>query len=81
MLVNVANDDMLGFKSGNEWLHNHPTQAMIFKESKEVWDKLKSNYFSVFNKLVYGELPRDVEILETLKKLTERMKDIKWEIK
>ncbi|MEA3496910.1 MAG: nucleotidyl transferase AbiEii/AbiGii toxin family protein [Bacteroidota bacterium] len=81
LLVNVATDDRLSFKSGNEWLKNHPTQALIFKDSKDVWNKLKTNYFSTFSKLVYGELPKDVEILETLKKLTERMKDIKWKTK
>jgi len=81
LLVIVANDDMLSFKSDNEWLQNHPTQAIIFKESENVWDKLKTTYFSTFNKLVYGELPTENEILGTLKKLSNRMKDIEWKIK
>jgi predicted nucleotidyltransferase component of viral defense system len=81
LLVKVANDDMLSFKSGNEWLQYHPTQAMIFKESNDVWDKLKTTYFSTFNKLVYGELPNAIEILETLKTITERMENINWKIK
>ncbi len=81
LLVKVANDDMLSFKSGNEWLQNHPTQAMIFKESNDVWDKLKTTYYSTFNKLVYGELPNDIEILETLETMAERMKNIDWKIK
>ncbi len=81
LLVSVANDDMLSFKSGNEWLRNHPTQAMIFKDSENVWDSLKTTYFSTFNKLVYGELPNENEILETLIQLSERMKYIKWDIK
>ena len=81
LLVKVANDDMLSFKSGNEWLQNNPTQAMIFKESNDVWNKLKTTYFSSFNKLVYGELPNDIEILETLKTIMERMKNINWKIK
>ena len=81
LLVIVANDDMLSFKSGNEWLQNHPTQAIIFKESADVWDKLKTTYFSTFNKLVYGELPTENEILETLKKLSTRMENIEWKIK
>jgi len=80
LLVIVANDDMLSFKSGNEWLLNHPTQAMMFKESADVWDKLRTTYFSTFNKLVYGELPSENEISETLNKLSERMKNIKWQI-
>ena len=81
LLVIVANDDMLSFKSRNEWLQNHPTQAIIFKESENVWDKLNTTYFSTFNKLVYGELPSEIEILETLNKLSERMKSIEWKIK
>jgi len=81
LLVIVANDDMLSFKSGNEWLQNHPTQAIIFKESENVWDKLKTTYFSTFSKLVYGELPSENEILGTLKKLSNRMKNIEWKIK
>ena len=81
LLIKVANDDMLSFKSGNEWLQNNPTQAMIFKESNDVWNKLKTTYFSSFNKLVYGELPNDIEILETLKTIMERMKNINWKIK
>jgi hypothetical protein len=80
LLLIVANDDMLSFKSGNEWLQNHPTQAVIFKESADVWDKLKTTYFSTFNKLIYGELPTEIEILETLEILSERMKNIKWKI-
>ncbi len=80
LLVLVANDDMLSFKSGNEWLQNRPAQAIIFKESADVWDKLKTTYFSIFNKLVYGKLPTENEILETLNKLSERMKNIDWKI-
>jgi len=80
LLVIVANDDMLSFKSDNEWLQNHPTQAMMFKESEDVWEKLRTTYFSTFNKLVYGELPSGNEILETLNKLSKRMKNIKWQI-
>jgi len=80
LLLIVANDDMLSFKSGNEWLQNHPIQAIIFKESEDVWGKLKTTYFSTFNKLVYGELPTEIEILETLEIISERMKNIKWKI-
>ncbi len=80
LLLKVANDDMLSFKSRNEWLQNHPTQAMIFKKSGYVWDKLKATYFSTFNKLVYGELPNNTEILETLNILAARMKNINWKI-
>ena len=81
LLIKVANDDMLSFKSGNEWLQHHPTQAMIFREINEVWSKLRTTYFSTFSKLVYGDLPDDNEILETLNTLKERMENINWKIK
>ena len=81
LLLKVTSDDILSFKSGNEWLKHPPTQAMIFKESASVWDKLKTTYFSSFNKLVYGELPNETEILETLKTIMRRMENINWKIK
>jgi hypothetical protein len=80
LLLKVANDDMLSFKNSNECLQNHPAKAIIFQDSKNVWNKLKITYFSTFNKLVYGELPTETEILETLKILTKRMENIKWNI-
>jgi len=80
LMVIVANDDILSFKNDNDWMQNHPTQAIIFKESADVWDKLKPTYFSNFIKLVYGELPTEDEILETLNKLSERMINIDWKI-
>ncbi len=80
-LLNVANDDVLSFRSNNEWLQNHPTQALIFKESNEVWNKLKTTYSTTFSKLVYGELPNDEEILETLNAIKGRMRNINWKIK
>jgi len=80
LLIKVANDDFLSFKSGNEWLQNHPVKAMIFKESDSIWNKLKTTYFSTFSKLVYGELPNEKEILKTLKIIKERMERINWKI-
>ncbi len=80
LFIRVANDDMLSFKSNNEWLKNHPSQAIIFKESNSVWNKIKTTYFSTFSKLVYGELPSEIEILETLKKISKRLSKLDWKI-
>ncbi len=81
LLVSVAKDDLLSFKTGNEWLKIHPTEAIIFKDSANIWEKLKTTYFSTFSKLVYGELPKETEIRETLEIITKRMKKIEWKIK
>lgn len=81
LLLKVANDDLLSFKNENEWLQNHPTQSLIFKESNEMWNKLKTTYLTTFSKLVYGELPNDKAILETLNSIKKRMENINWKIK
>lgn len=81
LLLIVANDDKLSFKTGNEWLKIHPSEAIIFKEIDDTWDKLKTTYSSTFSKLVYGELPKETEIKETLEIINNRMKEMKWEIK
>ena len=81
LLIKVANDDFLSFKSGNEWLRKHPAQALIFYEYEETWNKLKSTYFSTFNKLVYGKLPSENEILTTLKIIKNRIENLNWNIK
>ncbi len=81
LLLIVANDDMLSFKTGNEWLQNHPAQAIIFNDIIGVWNKLKSTYFSNFSKLVYGELPTEKEILDSITTLAKRLKIIEWKIK
>jgi len=78
LLLTVASDDLLSFKSGNEWLQNHPKNALIFANRKEVWDKLQHTYFSTFAKLVYGKLPDEKEILKTLEEITKRIENIKW---
>ncbi len=80
LLVTVANDDFLSFKNGNKWLKYHPAKAIIFKENENIWNKLKTNYFFTFSKLVYGELPNEIEILETLKIIKGRIEKINWEI-
>ncbi len=81
LLLIVANDDKLSFKTGNEWLKIHPSEAIIFKESDDTWDKLKTTYSSTFSKLVYGELPKETEIKKTLKIINNRIKKMKWKIK
>ncbi len=81
LLLIVANEDRRSFKNNNKWLKKHPTQALVFTERNDVWNKLKNTYFSTFNKLVYGKLPSDNEILQTLNNLYNRMENIEWKIK
>jgi hypothetical protein len=45
----------------------HPNEALIFKDLENVWNELKTIYNGDFKNLVYGELPKEEAILETLK--------------
>ncbi len=78
MLLKVANDDGLSFKSNNQWLVHHPNEALIFKDVEQVWGELKTSYQSEFKNLVYGEFPKEEAILETLKMIQKRLKSIFW---
>jgi hypothetical protein len=81
MLLLVAEDDIQSFKNENKWLEKHPMNAIIFKDPEEVWKKLSTSYTNDFRNLVYGELPEETNILESLKDVSERLKSIKWNIK
>ncbi|HMR90268.1 MAG TPA: nucleotidyl transferase AbiEii/AbiGii toxin family protein [Saprospiraceae bacterium] len=81
MLLKVANDDVASFRNNNKWLNYHPIEALIFNDLENVWNELKTIYNGDFKNLVYGELPKEDEILETLKMIQERLKAISWTIK
>ena len=81
MLLKVANDDVVSFKNNNKWLIHHPSEALIFKDLENVWSELKTIYTGDFKNLVYGELPKEEAVLETLKMIQERLKAISWTIK
>lgn len=81
MLLKVANDDVASFRNNNKWLNFHPNEALIFKNLEAVWNEIKSIYSGDFKNLVYGELPKEEAVLETLKIIQERLKSISWTIK
>jgi hypothetical protein len=80
LLLKVANDDIVSFKNNNQWLNHHPKEALIFKNVDAVWDELKTAYMGDFKNLVYGELPNEKLVLETLKKIKTRLEGITWTI-
>lgn len=81
MLLTVAKDDVISFKNNNEWLVNHPVDAIIFRELDVVWDAIKATYTSDFKNLVYGDLPNEILIRGTLKMISERLKTVIWDVK
>lgn len=80
MLLKVANDDVLSFKSNNKWLSNHPKTTILFSDTKNVWNQIKNTYETSFKELVFGEFPKEQEILKTLISLSNRLNKIVWDI-
>jgi len=80
MLLKVAGDDVLSYRNNNLWLNNHPNDALIFRELEQVWSDLRSVYHNEFRFLVYGVLPEDEAILETLRMIQARLSTIQWTI-
>jgi len=81
ILQKVGNDDVFNFRNNNEWLKEHPVSALIFDRPKYTWEQLKNTYNSSFKELVYGEFPTQNEILETLEIISNRLKEVEWNIK
>jgi len=81
MLLRVAHDDQISFKNNNDWLVNHPCEALLFKDLDTIWKDLKLVYSGNFSELVFGELPNEAEVLKTLLTIKTRLAQIDWEIK
>lgn len=80
MLLKVGRDDVISFKNNNQWLAFHPKDALIFADTENVWNVLKGVYNGEFKNLVYGALPNDALLLETLKKIAQRLSKVDWRI-
>ncbi|WP_439483764.1 nucleotidyl transferase AbiEii/AbiGii toxin family protein [Cyclobacterium plantarum] len=81
MLKKVANDDVISFKNNNHWLVHHPCEALIFNRLAEIWEEIKEDYNVGFKNLVYGDFPKDSDVLQTLKMIHKRLETIVWSIK
>jgi hypothetical protein len=81
MLIKVANDDLKSFKNNNKWLSHHPVKACIFNDLDSVWSEMIPAYRTEFRELVYGDLPDEAALLDTLKLIRERLKTVSWMIK
>lgn len=80
MLSLVGEDDVASFKNNNQWLAFHPKEAKIFRETEETWRELENTYTNDFGNLVYGDLPDSDAILDSLIRIRERVKNVKWDI-
>jgi Nucleotidyl transferase AbiEii toxin, Type IV TA system len=80
LLLKVAHDDVKSFRNNNAWLSNHPLKALIFSDTLNTWNQIKQTYNSDFKALVFGELPKEKDMLNTLNYVSNRLEAIKWTI-
>jgi len=80
LLHSVAQDDVESFANNNTWLNHPPQDALIFSNLDMIWSELSPVYRGDFSKLVYGTLPDDVSIYNTLLKIKKRLSGIEWQI-
>lgn len=80
LLCKVGADDWISFKNNNDWLNNHPRTSIIFSQPEDTWNRIRNTYNTTFKDLVLGELPSEIELIATLKKIGNRLDNIKWTI-
>ncbi|WP_077920529.1 nucleotidyl transferase AbiEii/AbiGii toxin family protein [Spirosoma sp. 209] len=81
MLHNVAKDDEVSFRNNKDWLYQHPSQALVFANLDHVWPELRNTYHGSFKNLVFGELPVDKAVVQTLQRIKARLALVVWMIK
>lgn len=80
MLHKVGKDDEVSFKNNKDWLYTPPCQALLFSDLDRVWPELQVTYNGSFKNLVFGELPADELVLQTLKRIKERLELVEWRL-
>lgn len=80
MLHKVGKDDEISFRNNKDWLHTHPSQALIFSELDHVWPELRNTYQGSFKNLVFGTLPTDEQVFQTLKRIKGRLTLVVWDL-
>ena len=56
-------------------------KATPFLDITNTWNLIRETYNTTFKDLVFGKLPSENEILGTLQRVANRLKDITWTIK
>ncbi len=81
LLSTVAQDDIASFRVNEEWLRIHPAEASIFKDADNIWKQLRTTYEQEFSALVYGDLPNQEKVYETLLRIHDRLAKLEWNLK
>ncbi|MGO3183789.1 MAG: hypothetical protein ACTIJ9_13255 [Aequorivita sp.] len=80
MLIQVGKDDDKAIPNDKEWLSKHPSESLFFSETDKVWETLSKTYSTSFKELLTGDLPNEKDVLESLRMIGLRLKEIKWNL-
>jgi len=53
-------------------------ESIIFSMPEETWDRIKNTYRTTFKDLVLGEMPIETDLIDTLKRIHDRLVKVKW---
>ncbi|MGV0919907.1 nucleotidyl transferase AbiEii/AbiGii toxin family protein [Empedobacter falsenii] len=80
MMIKVGEDDVDSYKNDNQWLDNHPKDSILFADLETTWSKIRDSYLYDFKLLVFGDLPNEEKILESLKKIKSEIDLMNWNL-
>lgn len=80
MMLKVGQDDVNSFKNNNKWLKNHPKDALLFADTARIWKQMTKTYQTSFKHLVFGTVPKESDILNSILEVAKRLKEIAWTI-
>lgn len=79
MLLNVKRDNLECFGRKCRWLYKHPSEALVFKEPEETWDRINALISTnQLNHLSPDISDKTINIIATLKMLSDRLNSIAW---
>lgn len=78
MLRRVGWDDQQSFRNNHDWVHLHPSKAIIFANAAVVWHSISKVYRHGFGNLVYGDLPPEDQLLIALNAIFRRISNVSW---
>ena len=78
MMKNVIQHDRISYDNIRGYMDKHPKDALLFYDIDSVWQQISGTYNGSFADLVYGKLPEEDEIVETLRGISNRLSRLTW---
>jgi hypothetical protein len=78
MIKYVIQHDRVSYDNIQGYLDKHPKDALLFNDIDRVWPQISGTYNGSFADLVYGKLPKEDEIVETLRGISKRLSGLTW---